>query len=126
MPRNEVFGWAWILLGMLSGMALGMRFQRDDWLAGYASFPRRLIRLGHISFLGLGFLNILFTLSAPRVRLGSAALEVASWSLVIGGLTMPACCALLAWRRGLHALFAVPVASLVLGGSLVVFGLLRP
>ena len=60
MPINEVFGWLWIMLGFLSGMVIGLLFHDEQWLGGYASCPRRLIRLGHISFVGLGILNILF------------------------------------------------------------------
>ncbi len=126
MPRNEVFGWVWILCGLVSGLVLGLRFHREDWLGGYASLPRRLIRLGHISFLGLGFLNVLFALAGPRLSLSPAWLALASWSLVTGGVTMPLCCALMAWRRVLQPAFAVPVTSLLLGASLTVLGLLRP
>jgi uncharacterized membrane protein len=124
MPVNEAFGWIWILAGFVSGLALGLFFQRDDWLGGYASFRRRLLRLGHISFIGLGFVNILFALSAAHLSLGSRALAVASAALLIGGITMPLCCALMAWRRGFHVLFAVPVVSLIMGVALVVRGLL--
>jgi hypothetical protein len=126
MPRNEVFGWMWILAGLLSGLALGLHFQREDWLGGYASHPRRLIRLGHVSFLGLGFLNILFASAGARVRLGHVSLGVASWTLIIGALAMPLCCALMAWRRTLQPLFTIPVVSLLMGTTLVVFGMLRP
>ena len=126
MPRNEVFGWVWILAGLLSGLALGLRFRREDWLGGYASHPRRLIRLGHVSFLGLGFLNVLFAFAGARAGLGGPFLGVASWALIIGALTMPLCCALMAWRRTLQPLFAVPVVSLLLGTALVVWGMLRP
>ena len=124
MPINEAFGWVWILAGFLSGLVLGLFFQRDDWLGGYGSFRRRLIRLGHISFLGLGVLNILFALSVARIHLAPGTLELASRSLLVGGVTMPLCCALMAWRRGLHLLFAIPVASLVLGAALIVCGIL--
>lgn len=126
MPINEAFGWIWILAGFLSGLVLGLFFQRDDWLGGYGSFRRRLIRLGHISFLGLGILNILFALSVARVHLAPGTLELASRSLLVGGVTMPLCCALMAWRRGFHLLFAIPVASLVVGVALVVRGILAP
>ena len=126
VPRNEVFGWCWILCGLLAGLALGMRFHAEDWLGGYASHPRRLLRLGHISFLGLGILNILFALSAPQLRLPPEHLGVASWAFIAGALSMPACCAIMAWRRELHLVFAVPVTSLLLGTGLVVFGYLRP
>ena len=125
MPLNEAFGWVWILAGFVSGLALGLGFHRDEWLGGYASFRRRLIRLGHISFLGLGILNVLFAHTAPRLVLGSGSLALASGSLVLGGITMPTCCALMAWRRGFYQLFGIPVASLVLGAALTVVGILR-
>lgn len=126
MPLNESFGWLWVLAGFVSGLFLGLGFHREGWMGGYGSFRRRLIRLGHVSFVGLGFLNILFALGTPRTVLGEPFLSVASWSLVAGGVTMPLCCGLMAWRRGFYPLFAVPVISLVLGAGLVVAGLLRP
>ena len=126
MPLNVAFGWSWILAGVVSGLALGLGFHGDEWLGGYASFRRRLLRLGHISFLGLGFLNILFALSAPRVHLPSATFAIASWALVLGGVSMPACCALMAWRRGFYLLFGVPVVCLLLGTALAVAGIFRP
>lgn len=125
MPINETFGWTWILAGFVSGLALGLFFRRDDWLGGYGSFPRRLIRLGHISFLGLGILNILFAGVGPRLALDRTVVALASWSFVVGGLTMPVSCALMAWRRAFYPLFGLPVASLLLGGTLTVAGLLR-
>ena len=125
MPLNEAFGWGWILLGFLSGAILGLRFQREDFLGGYAALPRRMVRLGHISFFGLGLLNILFALSGPRIRLDPAWMAVASGAFVAGGLTMPLCCGLMAWRPSLQPLFAIPVASLVLGATLACLGLAR-
>jgi hypothetical protein len=125
MLMNESFGWAWILAGFVSGFLLGLGFHHDDWMGGYGAFRRRLIRLGHISFIGLGILNILFAFSAPRVALGEPWLSIASWALIAGGVTMPLSCGLMAWRRGFYPLFIVPVLSLVLGASLVFAGLLR-
>ena len=126
MPLNEAFGWSWILMGVVSGLALGLGFHQDAWLGGYASFRRRMLRLGHISFLGLGFLNILFALSAPHVHASPATLAIAAWALLLGGVTMPVCCALMAWRRGFYPLFGVPVVCLLVGSVLVVAGILRP
>lgn len=122
---NEAFGWAWITLGFLSGAVLGMFFNKPDFLGGYAAYPRRLVRLGHISLFGLGILNILFALSAPHARCNAGDLRIASWSMVAGGVTMPLCCGLVAWRPALKWLFAVPVASLLLGGWTLAFGLVR-
>jgi hypothetical protein len=44
----------WILLGFLAGMCLGLFFLREDWPSGYGSLKRRMYRLTHISFVGLG------------------------------------------------------------------------
>jgi hypothetical protein len=126
MPPNFVFGWIWILAGLLTGTVIGTRFQREDWLGGYASHPRRLIRLGHVSFLGTGLINILFAVSAPAVALSRPWASVTAGALIAGAVTMPACCALMAWRRTLQPVFAVPVLSLLLGVGLAVFGMLRP
>jgi hypothetical protein len=120
---NETFGWLWLFTGVLTGLLLGLRFHEESWLGGYASHPRRLLRLGHVSFMGLGILNLLFAASASRTGLASGALALASWTMLIGGVTMPACCALVAWRRSLHLVFAVPVASLLIGVGLVAWGM---
>lgn len=124
---NEVFGWAWITLGFLSGALLGARFHREDWLGGYASFKRRLLRLGHISFIGLGVLNILFAGSARGLvaRHGSTEIAIASAAFVIGGVSMPLACALVAFRPALKPVFAAPVLSLLAGVGLLTLELVR-
>src|SRR6476646_8665042 len=60
---NLAFAWCWIVVGFLSGMVQGLSFHREDWLGGYASFRRRLYRLAHISFFGLGAVNLFFYLT---------------------------------------------------------------
>lgn len=121
---NEAFGWVWFVLGMASGAALGLGFARPEFLGGYGSWERRLLRLGHISFFGLGLINILFAFSVARVALPAPWPVVASWALVVGGITMPLCCALAAWRKPMRNLFPVPVLSLLLGASITAVGLL--
>ena len=123
---NQAFGWSTILLGLLVGLFLGLRFHREEWLGGYASLRRRLIRLAHISLIALGILNVLFSLSGERLRLGPGTINVAAWAMMIGGGSMPICCLLAAWRPGWRQLFAVPVLSLLLGTALVVVGVIRP
>jgi hypothetical protein len=126
MAPNEAFGWTWVLVGFATGFILGLGFHREEWLGGYASSRRRMLRLGHISFLGLGFVNLFFALSAMHMRLPAASLALASWMLVLGGVTMPLCCGLMAWRRATYPLFGVPVASLLLGAALAAWGVLVP
>ena len=69
MPTvNLVGGWLGMLAGVLSGAIFGLMFHRDDWMGGYASYRRRLTRLGHISFFGLGFLNLIFAATASQLH----------------------------------------------------------
>ena len=118
---NLMFAWLWILLGFVSGLGLGLFFRRENWLGGYASFQRRMYRLAHISFFGLGAVNLLFWLTLQRIVLPESlaiAAGVASWAFIIGGVAMPLCCVVMAHCPKAHLIFAVPVASLILGGAL--------
>ncbi len=116
---NLICGWTLMLAGALSGAVLGACFRREDFLGGYGSFPRRLVRLGHIACFGLGFVNVLFALSVglspPAPGTSPSLAAVASWSLAVGAVTMPACCGLCAFRPRLVPLFVVPVAAVVTG-----------
>ncbi len=122
---NEALGWLGIAMGIVSGAGLGLGFEKDGWLGGYNSLRRRLLRLGHIALIALGFLNILFAHSLGRIHLESGSLAVASWCLALGAFAMPACCFLNAWRISLKNLFAIPVALLATGTFMVFYGLVK-
>lgn len=122
---NAAFGWAWITLGFISGMLMGLRFYREDWLGGYDSWRRRLVRLGHIATVALGILNVLFALTARYVPLAAWELRTVSIAFVIGGVTMPIVCGLAAWRQNLRQLFVVPVASLLTAGITLTVGIFK-
>ena len=112
---NLIGGWIGILAGVLCGAVMGVFFHDENWLGGYGTFARRLTRLGHISFFGLGFVNILFGLTIREMVGHSAELRVASISLLIGAAAMPICCFLTAWKKGMRHLFPIPVAAVTVG-----------
>jgi hypothetical protein len=112
--------WVGFLGGALSGAIVGLFFHREDWLGGYSSFPRRLLRLGHISFFGLGLLNALFALTVALVPVPDLLGRLASIGLLTGTITMPLCCFASAWRKALRCLFPIPVTSLLAAVSLIV------
>jgi hypothetical protein len=116
---NLVLAWLWLLLGFVSGLGLGMNFHHESWLGGYTSLRRRLYRLGHISFFGLGAVNLLFWLTARTLSHAGPPVAVASWAFVVGAITMPLCCLIMAHAPRLHLIFAVPVLGLVTGGALM-------
>jgi hypothetical protein len=115
---NLILAWLWILLGFVSGMVLGMFFHGEKWLGGYGSFKRRMYRLGHISFFGLGAVNLLFCLTARNFSLAGQGMVLASWAFIVGAIAMPVCCVVMAHFPKAHLIFAVPVVSLILGGVL--------
>ena len=117
---NLLVAWLWIVLGFASGLILGLFFHRENWLGGYASFKRRLYRLGHISFFGLGVVNLAFYFTAISIMTPGRLLGIASWALVIGAISMPLCCGIMAHFPKAQMLFGVPVLSLLLGGSMTV------
>ena len=123
---NLLAGWIGMLAGVVSGGVIGLYFHDERWLGGYGTFRRRLLRLGHISFFGLGFLNILFGLTASVVALGDPYLAVASIALVAAAATMPACCFLSAWREPLRVLFPIPVIATATGIVCVLAGWRAP
>jgi hypothetical protein len=120
---NIAFAWVWILLGFVSGALLGMRFDRDKWMGGYASFPRRLYRLGHISFFGLGLINFLFAVTLRIFGISSPLAAYACVAFIVGGVLMPICCLVSAHFPNLKPalLFAAPVSSLLIGGALTLY-----
>jgi hypothetical protein len=112
---NLLAGWIGMLGGVVSGAVIGVFFHREQWMGGYGSFRRRLTRLGHISFFGLGFLNLLFGLCLKAVPLPAMHAQVASFGLILGAVTMPLCCFLAAWQPKLRHLFPIPVLSVLVG-----------
>ena len=117
--------WAGFVCGALSGAAIGLWFHKDDWLGGYSSYPRRLLRLGHISFFGLGLLNALFAVTVALVPFNELTARIASLGLLIGAITMPLCCFASAWRKPLRVFFPFPVVSVLIGTLLVAMTFIR-
>jgi hypothetical protein len=104
-------------LGVLTGAGIGLRFHREDWLGGYGSFRRRMVRLGHISCFGIGLLNLAFagTLAMLHVPAGNAWARIGAAAWVVAQVGMPAGCFLTAWREPFRHGFALPVGAALLG-----------
>jgi uncharacterized membrane protein YagU involved in acid resistance len=108
---NLVAAWIGFLAGVISGIVPGLLFHGEEWMGGYGSWRRRLTRLGHISFFGIGFLNLAFALTARSLRLESG-LAQASVLFITGAVSMPLLCYLSAWKKPFRHLFFIPVLSL--------------
>ncbi len=110
---NLYSAWIGILLGFASGALIGLFFHRTDWMGGYSSPSRRMIRLGHISFFGLAIINFFYALSASTLGLFPAT-DIASVLFICGAVTMPTICFLTAWKPLFRHAFFIPVLSLII------------
>lgn len=114
-------GWVLVAAGFVSGAAVGLGFHRDDFLGGYGSFRRRLLRLGHVALIALGMFNVLFSL-LPQSTHGAPHMAAASLAWLAGGIAMPLVCFLAAWRPTFRHAFALPVFFLAVAVVLTAAG----
>ena len=121
MNMNLYAAWVGILIGCIAGAIPGLFFHRETWLGGYASWRRRLIRLGHISFFGLGLINLSFALTVRSLGLQESTVVFSSVLLLCGAVLMPTVCYLSAWKSGFRNLFFLPAGSMILGLSTFVW-----
>lgn len=108
---NITAAWIGFALGCVSGAIPGLFFHNHDWLGGYTSWPRRLIRLAHISFFGIGFLNLGLGLTSKA--LGIETPVAASALMLVGAVTMPTLCYLSAFKPRFRHLFFIPAGSVM-------------
>jgi len=120
-PVNWFGGWSLIGLAFATGAAIGLFFHRENFWGGYASFRRRIIRLGHIALAALGMMNVIYGI-APWPAAGSRFGDAASIALLVGGAAMPAVCFLAGWRPSFRKLFFIPVTSLIAAVVCILLG----
>lgn len=117
--------WLGFAAGAISGGLIGLFFHEEGYAGGYASWRRRMMRLGHISFFGIGLLNLCLAATTLFPRWG----DVPTWaatSLASAIVLMPAVCFLSAWRMGFRHLFALPVLAVCAGIGGVIYAGMTP
>ena len=102
-------GWTGMFFGLLSGALIGLFFHEEAFAGGYGSFRRRLLRLGHIAFFGLGIINVIFSLTLTSTGVVLRSPGIASISLIAAAILMPLICFLTAWKKEFRHIFALPV-----------------
>jgi len=115
-------GWLAMLLGAASGAVMGLFFHREGWAGGYAALRRRMLRLGHISFFGIGLLNFFFALTLSLVEFPTTNVRIASAGFLVAVITMPLTCFLTAWKESFRHLFFIPVLAVLIGILPILFG----
>lgn len=118
---NMYAAWIGLFLGIIGGIIQGLLFHDEDWLGGYGSWPRRCLRLGHLSLFALSFMNLLFVFSASYLKVTEADLFWPGRLFVAGLFTMPLVCYLSAFKKGFRHLYFIPVSSLLFATLIFIF-----
>lgn len=119
---NVQAAWIAIYVGFIAGAIQGLFFHNEAWAGGYSSWARRLMRLGHVSFFGLAFINLAFVFSVQYLHLQPSALQ--SNLFILALIAMPTICYLSAWKDTFRHLFFIPVGSLLAATTLLLVDML--
>jgi hypothetical protein len=117
---NLYAAWTGILLGFIAGAVLGLFFDKDGWAGGYASWERRMTRLGHISFFGIALINLAYAMSV-RVFQVHLRTSLPSYLFLAGAVAMPLVCFLSAYKKPFRHLFPIPVIALLAGTAIFIW-----
>ncbi|MCC6962002.1 MAG: hypothetical protein IT585_01980 [candidate division Zixibacteria bacterium] len=120
MTINLYTGWIGIFAACLVGMITGLFFHKEDFLGGYGSWPRRLMRLGHVALVGLGLINLAFVFTVRSFNV-AADWELAAILLVVGTIAMPVNCYAAAFYRPARHLFFIPVLSVAVSAVITIW-----
>ena len=124
---NIVWGWCWIVFGILSGSIIGM-WAFDGPLPAprshknYADLPRRLTRLAHISLFMLPLINVVYGEHIDQVPLGDALKVTGSYSMIVLMVGIPACLLLASWKIVFKYFSVLPVSAGFLGLGIMAYG----
>ena len=124
---NRFIGWASMAVGVATGLILGLwSFEGPlavpAWIGAYGDTSRRLIRLGHIAFIGLGILNVLLSREIPRSGLGRRGKEAASLLMNFGNIFLPITLIAAGLYRPVKPLMAPAAISVFLALVLIAYG----
>lgn len=128
---NIVFGWIWMNMGFITGLLMGLKAEQfglnfhkvgPEWLEGYSSVPRRLIRLGHVAFIMLPVLNILFGQYIDATPLTAQWKQIGSYAMIFGGIGVPVLCFAAAFYRPFKLLLSLPATSVLVGNMVIAWG----
>ena len=127
---NRIIGWMSLALGAGTGMVMGLwsfdgPVATPSWLGDYGETSRRLVRLGHIAFFGLGILNLLLARELPRLSLGGPARRTAARAMNFGNVFLPLTLFAAAGYHPLKYAMTLPVSAVFLALVLTVWGVCR-
>jgi len=121
---NIIFGWCWINIGFIMGMVIGMKFEKANWLGGYASWERRMLRLSHVAFIFLSILNIVYGHELMNVNLSETWKQAGSILIIIGAIGIPVIVFIAAFYKKILYYLAIPIIALTASTIIMAIGYL--
>jgi hypothetical protein len=127
---NRRVGWVSMCVGVGTGLIMGLwsfygPLEVPAWLGAYDQTPRRLARLGHIAFLGLGILNLLLAQTLHHLALGPGGRRAASWAMNFGNIFLPLTLFAAAAYAPLMYVMSVPALAVFVALLLTAYGVCR-
>lgn len=127
---NRTIAWVSLVLGAISGLVFGLwsfggPMKVPAWLGDYDALSRRLARLCHISFFGLGILNLLLVRELPRCALREQAKRTASIAMNFGNVFLPLTLFAAAVYHPMKYAMGLPSMSVALALAITAYGVSR-
>lgn len=116
-------------LGAVTGLVLGLwsfdgPVAVPTWLGAYDDLGRRLARLGHIAFFGLGILNVLLSQALDRLLPRRPVRLLASRAMNFGNVGLPLVLFAAACWHPLKYALPVPAIAVAAALALAAYGAL--
>lgn len=127
---NRTVAWVSLVLGAISGLVFGLwsfggPVEVPAWLGDYGVVSRRLARLCHISFFGLGILNLLVARELPGCALREQAKRTASAAMNFGNVFLPLVLFAAAIYHPVKYALVLPGLSVTLALAITAYGVSR-
>ena len=126
--KNISFGWIWLLIGLVMGAIMGLwsfNGPLPSPVGDYTSLPRRMLRLSHIAFVGLSFLNMLFGYQVDRLVLTRKLKKSSSMLLIGGSVLMPLILFLAVFNEAFKYLLPIPAMMIIASLVIVAIGIIK-
>ena len=114
-------------VGVGTGLLMGMwsfdgPMPVPEWLGAYDAVARRLVRLGHIAFIGLGILDVLLALELPRLTLSPPLKRLCSRAMIFGNVFLPPVLFAAGLWRGVKYALPLPATAVFVALVLAAWG----
>lgn len=126
---NVTFGWLWINAGIISGMIMGLwsfggPVISPSGFESYSSLSRRFVRLGHVAFIALSIINILYGRELDNVNLPNFLKHTGSYAMIFAAVGIPLGCLGAAFKNSFKYFLALPATSFLVATLIMSWGVM--